>query len=196
MLATNVQRSTVLEPPAKPGLYMLVPSLPPSSWLSSSDDQSDLGFAINARSLLGRLHRIFTERRFQGILVESGKARHLGLHLDLSGSSSDDAFQGPASPAEIGQMYELVRRLSPVLPPLYVGVAERQTIAERVVQHRRDIESADESNVFGARARALGIAWCDIGVLWVAAQTEAELAVLRAVERFLHILHRPPLSER
>jgi len=184
------------EPPDKPGVYALIPRLPHLGAICAGGSSS-LHAHRNAVEALQRLQRAMLARSFGGCLAEERKAGQLAHRIKLSGTPLIEELPGTGLEGEtFEQLYGLLRTLLPLLPPLYIGLAEDQSLQERLHQHQRGILKDEGKNTFGARARALGFAWTDFHAVWLAADNLAELKSLRVLEKLLHAIIHPPLSER
>src|SRR5262249_50656797 len=157
---------------------------PSALQLGFFDDQAR--GVTNANGSIRRAAKGFLSRQYIGSLRED-KGGTVPQTLALEASLVPHSVIEPdaSDPAAFETFYSFVSRASGLMAPLYVGMTEKQTLRGRLAQHQSDIESETSRNVFGARARALGLSWSDLDAFWIAAETPSEVAVLRRVEGFL-----------
>lgn len=151
------------------------------------------------RKHLSRIVFVMSNRTLTGTMCEVNKTAPPGIKFELNADGvggdpleiehiPDKAIISIAKNATIWPQY---------LPPLYVGIAETQTLEQRINQHRLSLENTrDTASAFGVRARMAGLAWEDLTVQWIVANDASDLYALRELEKFLHATTHPVLSYR
>jgi len=185
-------------PPEKPGLYVI--KLNPDTVRRIVRRYADGELDWNAAQRL--LEPFFInpfQRAYNGELKECDKSVNLSklLALKATSGSPDMSVIGNCSTTQLRTLSDWSQLWAGLLPPIYVGVTETQTLRERIEQHRSNMEDTyTEANTFGYRARKAGLAWEDLIVGWIAADDRRELEALRSLEKTLHIFLRPTLSNQ
>jgi hypothetical protein len=98
---------------------------------------------------------------------------------------------------ELLDFVSAINAVTPYLPPLYVGVAVKQSLQERYRQHQRDFDAGPGEDTFGGRVALAGLDWSDL--LFSAIPNDhlrLNIDSTRALEKYIHYLSRPRFGKR
>jgi len=192
------------EIPESPGIYAFNISIVGpyrfglrSGQAVSAEDRARIASALALR--LSKIRRLFRAVGLTGQLVESNKSGLLRRVFDVAADESTEdvnhhEFEALSTDA-LNKILAVGSKATLMLPPIYVGMTLDQTLRQRYHQHRMSFSGAD--NLFGPRLRALGFIWDDLVYSYLPlAADESESLPLRFIERQIHAINPPPLSNR
>ncbi len=121
--------------------------------------------------------------------------------LDFAPPSHRIHAPDPGLDAErLGAMARMLRAAQPLLPPLYIGIADKQTLGLRYQQHHDDYHAALSDDTlaqagakFGHRLVARRLEWRDLLFVYIPCE-EDELELLPVIEKVLQAIVNPGLS--
>ena len=97
---------------------------------------------LELTSTLDRFARVYGDNKLSGRLRDS-RHRHLAVALDVHAVAHRliepghffSRWMQSAADADVGEMLRNLRRISECLPPVYVGLAHEQSLADRLRDH-------------------------------------------------------------
>ena len=143
---------------------------------------------------LERLHQ------YRGSLAEVGAYEGHGAQLDLCANRAytDYLFRtiDAIHPSDIPGFVRTAETLCTFLPPLYVGIALKQSVQARYDQHKSDFANR-RPNTFGGRFASIGFAWNDVAFSFSPHTTlRMKDESIRRLENYIHFFLRPRLGRR
>ena|ERR1700728_3640498 len=150
--------------------------------------------------LVRRVADFETASLYSGNLGELGAYGGHGRYIELSGSSSRPIFLeeqiAALSLADVPGFVRALDALSAFFPPLYVGIAIRQTVQARYRQHQRDYENGPADRTFGSRVAKVGLEWTDLVYSYAPQETlRLSDSAISQLENYIQFLSRPRLGK-
>jgi hypothetical protein len=153
------------------------------------------------KSLAKRVADLEFSGTYFGLLSQEQQYDTHGLAIRLQGQCQGvDFLSNLISDVPDSELLDFVTAISavtPYLPPLYVGIAVKQSLQDRYNQHRRDFEAGPSNDTFGGRLADAGLDWSD---LLFSAIPSHRLRLsgnsTHALEKYIHYLSRPRLGRR
>ena len=188
--------------PEAPGVYAfhlcaIRPSTVGLSQPTSQTAQSANAAKANCLTILGRILAL-QQLQYQGHLREVNAYAAHGTTLAIEGQLAYTNYLhdqiDSIDPSDLSAFVNAVEALATMLPPVYVGIADRQSIQTRYKQHKRN--HANRTNgTFGGRLADAGFRWSDILFSFVPATTlRLRNETLSALETYIHFFSRPKLG--
>jgi hypothetical protein len=155
---------------------------------------------IRLKTLVNRVASFEALGSHTGTLREVDKYGHHGRELNLKGHFVDTNYLTDLVEAldtdDVPSFVRCVDALSSFFPPLYVGIAVKQSLQARYSQHKRDFETGSSDSTFGGRLATAKLEWTDLSYSCVP-QHVLRLSdrSIRALENYVHFLCRPRLGK-
>lgn len=176
------------------GIYAIFLRLPPLEEISAIDTDNTWK---NIEHIGRKCWNSLRASTIHALVKTTGREGNLGK--SYSGSLHDDgeAFETILTRAQRDRIspedfYEFLTAAITLYGPIYIGVAERQSIASRLRQHRFGFRDSHTSNSFATRARKAGLTWSDLRFGWKALPSGS----LRTLESTILTFQNPILSMR
>lgn len=185
-----------------PGVYAfhLCAIRPATVGLSQSANQPSQAVSAAKASCLTILGRILDlqQLQYRGQLRELDAYPSHGTTLAIEGQIAYTTYlQDQINSIELSDLpafVQAVEALATVLPPIYVGIADKQSVQARYKQHKSN-HANRRNGTFGGRLAEAGFRWTDILFSFVPATTlQLGQQTLAALETYIHYLSRPRLG--
>ena len=188
--------------PEAPGVYAfhLCAIRPATVGLNRSDP--DPSRALNAAksncvTIVKRILELH-QQQYRGYLREVDAYPSHGTTLAIQGQLAYTTYlQDQIDAIELSEFAAFVHAaesLATILPPVYVGITNKQSIQARYMQHKSNHANRRE-RTFGGRLADAGFQWSDIVFSFVPGNTlRMRRQTLTALETYIHFFSRPRLG--
>jgi len=164
------------------------------------NDPQDIARAKAALAMLvRRVEDLELTGTFAGTLGEKESYDAHGRNIELTGVSPRTNYLGQqiadVDQEQIPSFVRTLEALSAFVPPLYVGIALKQTLQDRYKQHRRDYEAGPSDRTFGGRIAAAGLDWTDLSYSCVPQETlRLNDTSIKSLENYIQFICRPRMG--
>ena len=179
------------------GVYLISYRFPNSFELGLTKELDDYEAVLDGiRSKIELLFRLSTIKVIEGIVSDNTFGRHLTTEYDISlkkiTSNWIDLFNSEIDQVErnLDSIIDLVSIINIAvreLPPLYVGLAKKQSIRDRIWQHRNG------DTGFSKRLLDNSVLWTDLGFRYLIVP-KGKVQYLRRYEKIIQSVTLPSLS--
>lgn len=168
--------------------------------LDGVDRQSNQALKAARANCITILRRILDlqQRHYDGYLREVDAYSSHGTTLAIEGQVAYTAYlQDRVNAIDHSEIVEFVHAaasLATILPPVYVGITDKQSIHTRYRQHKND-HARRREHTFGGRLALAGFQWSDVVFSFVpGSNLRVSRQTLAALETYIHFFSRPRLG--
>lgn len=188
--------------PEAPGVYAFhLRAIRPSTVGLDGVEQESTGKLKAARSncisILKRILRL-QQQQYDGYLRQVNTYSSHGTALAIEGHIAYTTYLqdqiGEIDPSDVVAFVRAAESLATILPPVYVGMTDKQSIHARYKQHRNDHANRREGT-FGGRLALAGFQWSDVAFSFVpGSNLRMQGHSLATLETYIQFFSRPVLG--
>ena len=148
--------------------------------------------------MLDQIVKLNGMSRYEGSVQECDTYEAHGTTLELKGHMEYTDYLHRIieniEPKDVANFVKASEALATFLPPLYVGVALKQSIQDRYAQHYSNYNLVKQGT-FGGRLAEAGFEWGDIVFSCSSPSSlRMEDSTLKVLETYIHFFTRPKLG--
>ena len=138
------------------------------------------------------------QQQYEGHLREIDTYSSHGTTLAINGQLAYTTYLqdqiNAIDPSELAAFVHAAESLATILPPVYVGITDKQSIQTRYKQHKSN-HANRRVGTFGGRLAHAGFQWSDVVFSFVPGDTlRMRRQTLIALETYIHFFSRPRLG--